>query len=204
MPLQRSAEEAGLDKCNGRDITLDSGGHVRIKYIWNETPKLSNMHSCKVVLDGEEFESVECAFQTAKRRHFLKTVEGFEGSGIQMKKLNNKSSLVSAIRKESGCSRSKAVVIYEDALSSWKEKTRDIMEQLLMSKFELNHDLRNLLIATGNWKIYEAKFRGGSVWERQSETDFGLLGELLMLVRDRMRGCASDWEIKTANVLRYK
>lgn len=170
------------------ELTLDERGDVRIKFIWSQSIKLSNLHPCLVKYEGIAYSSVEHAFQSAKRAHFFPELPvDLDQSCISLKKANNKKNLIDAMRADKKMTIKDAHAKYMSLLESWKQKTLRIMEELLLSKFTLNEDLRLLLLSTGDRNVYEAKFRGGSVWERQDETNFGLLGQLLMNIRKKVK-----------------
>ena len=79
--------------------------------------------------------------------------------------------------------------------TTWFGVSIGIMRGLLEQKFE--HPLfRELLQQTGTAKLYETKHRGGTLWERGGRvgvggvvpSGWGVLGDLLMDIRERQRG----------------
>ena len=170
------------------ELTIDECNDVRIKYAWNQSPKLSNIYTCHVMYGNQSFKSVEHAFQSCKRAHFLPELPlDLSQSAIDMKRSNSKKNLVLAMRAQHKIKIKQANARHSTLLELWKKNTASIMEELLKSKFSLNEDLRQLLLSTGDKRIYEAKFRAGSVWERQDEENMGLLGNLLMKIRSLLQ-----------------
>ncbi len=69
--------------------------------------------------------------------------------------------------------------------SDWNSIKIDVMETGLRAKFEQNHDLRELLLATGEEELQEGNMWGDTFWGIDLKTNVGEnhLGKLLMKIR---------------------
>mgnify|MGYP006135216673 CR=1 FL=1 len=168
--------------------------------------------------DGEVvvFNSSETAYQYAKAEYFEKRlrlklnftasfmVQNFPPTGIgpfEAKKRGGKCNFLNYIRKGSAhpITISEAKKLYDtiergipddpNPEDNWFASSKSVMEKILRIKFSaLNPMFVELLKRTGTRKIYEQKFRSGSVWERQgcitdNKESWGWMGELLVQIR---------------------
>jgi hypothetical protein len=84
----------------------------------------------------------------------------------------------------------RAQKLYAAVNQHWQNDNTNIMYELLKQKYSLeNPDFLQLLLATGDLEIHEARSRGGGFWEKHYPLhgDPGMLGILLMRIRAEMR-----------------
>ena len=131
------------------------------EYYW-----LSNFWKSNVAFEGMLYPSVEHAFQAAKTlstadRNEIRTADS------------------PAMAKYAG----KRIVLRED----WEDVKLEIMEQLLVSKFE-NEWLRNKLLATGDQELIEGNYWHDTFWgvDKKTKEGFNHLGKLLMKLRKHL------------------
>jgi len=123
---------------------------------------LSNFYSCPVEYDGLTYQNTEAAFQAAKcvdrneREKFVSLSPG------QAKKLGRK------------------VDLRED----WETVKIDVMRDVLKSKFSLNSELREKLIATGDVELIEGNHWNDRFWGVCRGKGQNHLGKLLMELRE--------------------
>jgi ribA/ribD-fused uncharacterized protein len=125
---------------------------------------LSNFWPCKVCLDGQEFPSIEHAYQAAKwppaeRHRFLHIRTG------DAKRLG------------------KHAVLPPD----WEAKKIDVMRGLIQQKFAFRSKLGVLLARTGNWQLIEGNTWGDTFWGVCNGVGENWLGKLLMEQRKVLR-----------------
>ena len=127
----------------------------------DEHDYLSNFYSCPVEYDGLTYQNTEAAFQAAKcvdrneREKFVSLSPG------QAKKLGRK------------------VDLRED----WETVKIDVMRDVLKSKFSLNSELREKLIATGDVELIEGNHWNDRFWGVCRGKGQNHLGKLLMELR---------------------
>lgn len=132
------------------------------KYRW-----LSNFAPCRVVLDGEEYPSVEHAYQAAKTTNIPSRKK------IQRIKRANRAKWLG-----------KRIGLRPD----WEQKKVEVMFDLLRQKFS-NEPFRKLLLHTGKAHIQEGNTWGDVFWRVSLISGKGenMLGRLIMRVRDDLR-----------------
>lgn len=127
---------------------------------------LSNFYACKIPFEGFTYPSTEHAYQAAKclnvadRNQFQMFV-----SAATAKKLGQK------------------VKIRPD----WDLIKLMIMEELVLTKFTIHKDLREMLLATSGFELIEGNNWGDTFWGQVSGVGTNHLGSILMKVRDRIR-----------------
>ena len=126
---------------------------------------LSNFYSCPVEYDGLTYQNTEAAFQAAKcvdrneREKFVSLSPG------QAKKLGRK------------------VDLRED----WETVKIDVMRDVLKSKFSLNFELREKLIATNDVELIEGNHWNDRFWGVCRGSGENWLGKILMEERERIK-----------------
>lgn len=126
---------------------------------------LSNFYSCPVEYDGLTYQNTEAAFQAAKcvdrneREKFVSLSPG------QAKKLGRK------------------VDLRED----WETVKIDVMRDVLKSKFSLNFELREKLIATNDVELIEGNHWNDRFWGVCRGKGQNHLGKLLMELREILK-----------------
>ena len=131
----------------------------------DEHDYLSNFYSCPVEYDGLTYQNTEAAFQAAKcvdrneREKFVSLSPG------QAKKLGRK------------------VDLRED----WETVKIDVMRDVLKSKFSLNSELREKLIATGDVELIEGNHWNDRFWGVCRGKGQNHLGKLLMELREILK-----------------
>jgi ribA/ribD-fused uncharacterized protein len=134
----------------------------------NENGEFSNFYMSKFTLDGEEWPSVEHYFMAQKNPEdivYQQQIRAAEWPNIAKK-------LGRTVELRDG----------------WDDIKYDIMAKAVHAKFEQNPVLHAFLLATNNQPLHEncrdawwgggPNFKGGRDW----------LGQILMDVRDRLRG----------------
>ncbi|MCU0496553.1 MAG: NADAR family protein [Anaerolineae bacterium] len=133
---------------------------------------LSNFYHTPLTWEGDEYPTIEHAFQAAKtdhpeeRRRLRETP-----SPLVVKRLGRKVTL----------------------RSDWEQVKLDIMADLLRQKFTRYPDLRDLLLATGDLEIIEGNTWDdrfyGAVWDETEQRWIGEnhLGKILMRIREELR-----------------
>lgn len=122
---------------------------------------LSNFHPSKVVLDDEEYPSVEHAYQAAKTANlsYRKLIREAISPGTA-KKLGKKAPL----------------------RPDWEAIKLSVMENLLRQKFK-QPDLRQALVDTGDAELIEGNWWGDVYWGVCASVGENHLGKLLMKIR---------------------
>ena len=126
---------------------------------------LSNFYSCPVEYDGLTYQNTEAAFQAAncvdrnEREKFVSLSPG------QAKKLGRK------------------VDLRED----WETVKIDVMRDVLKSKFSLNFELREKLIATNDVELIEGNHWNDRFWGVCRGKGQNHLGNLLMELREILK-----------------
>lgn len=125
---------------------------------------LSNFWPAVVVYDGEEYASVEHAYQAAK------TTDPLLRRGIR------EAPTGAAAKKKAKYLRS------EQLRPDWADIKLAVMEALLRQKFA-HADLRAQLVATAPRRLVEGNYWGDTFWGICKGTGSNHLGELLMRIR---------------------
>ena len=127
---------------------------------------LSNFWSALVVYDGDEYPTVEHAYQSAKvpphKRHPFRTPGVTAG---QAKKLGRQ------------------LAFCED----WDDVKDEIMEDLVRQKFTNHPGLRQKLLETGNQLIEEGNPWGDRYWGACRGSGQNRLGKLIMKIRAELQ-----------------
>lgn len=109
-------------------------------YYCNHDSILSNLHPCKLVHEGERFNSVEQAYQYSKAKHAVDFIAAEE-----ILLCNDSYELVRLGKR----------IFLEDA-SGWDDLRLDVMWKLLNGKFKQNPILASYLMSTSNRRLVEA------------------------------------------------
>ena len=126
---------------------------------------LSNFYPCKVRYLGQEFQSVEHAFQAAKAT-----------SSVDRERVRK--CLTPKDAKRLG----RVIKLRED----WESVKIAHMEMFIEEKFK-EPELRQWLLATGDAKLIEANGWGDAFWGQYNGRGENHLGRILMRVRSRIR-----------------
>jgi ribA/ribD-fused uncharacterized protein len=124
---------------------------------------LSNFYPVAIVLDGEQYSSVEHAYQAAKTLDPLKRKRFLNISAPAAKRLG------------------RSITLRPD----WEDFKLDIMFNLLQRKFR-NPELRRKLKDTGDAILIEGNHWGDTFWGICKGDGYNMLGQMLMLVRDEI------------------
>jgi N-glycosidase YbiA len=125
---------------------------------------LSNFHPVKVVFEGDEYPSVENAYQAAK------TLIPSERYAIRLATPGAAKRLGKRVRLR----------------SQWNELKLSIMLNLLDQKFK-NPELRHLLLETKDVELIEGNEWGDTFWGVCKGLGQNHLGRLLMQIREEIR-----------------
>lgn len=131
---------------------------------------LSNFWYVDVVLDGEQYPTVEHAYQAAK-------TNDPSARGLI------RAAATPGIAKRMG----KSVSLRPD----WEAIKVEIMRDLIEQKFARS-DLRGLLLATGDKYLEETNTWGDTFWGVCNGRGFNGLGSILMYVRSQIREQANE------------
>lgn len=123
---------------------------------------LSNFVPCKIMLDGEEYDSVENAYQASKTLNHNERMKFKNITPGQAKRLGRK------------------ITIRDD----WSRVKLSIMYSLLIQKYA-NPPYKNMLIETGYIRIEEGNLWNDTFWGVCLETGKGQnnLGKMIMEIR---------------------
>lgn len=123
---------------------------------------LSNFAPCKIMLDGEEYDSVENAYQASKTLNHNERMKFKNITPGQAKRLGRK------------------ITIRDD----WSKVKLSIMYSLLIQKYA-NPPYKNMLIETGYMRIEEGNLWNDTFWGVCLETGKGQnnLGKMIMEIR---------------------
>lgn len=128
---------------------------------------LSNMYSCKIHYDGEEFPCVETAFQYAKTHDasMFTTDKGYFVNGFVARKIGRSCPLP----------------------KFWDQIRMPIMYELLEDKFYHNEKLRQALKDTGDIWIQEDNTWGDKFWGICNGEGQNMLGKMIMEIRQNIQ-----------------
>ncbi len=127
---------------------------------------LSNFYAVNVMWEGEEYFSVEHAYQAAKYLY---------GSVIRSK-----------IRAEVDPRKAKRLGRSPGIQKGWDNLKLSVMETLVSRKFFDNPGLRNLLLNTGTGLLQEGNWWGDRFWGVYKGEGENHLGKILMKVRGKL------------------
>ena len=125
---------------------------------------LSNFYPVPITLDGVTYPTAEHAFQAQKdltRRHDFTT-----GSPSDAKRLGRRVRL----------------------RADWQEVKDDLMYEIVRAKFAQHPDLTERLLKTGDNPLIEGNTWGDTYWGVCNGKGKNVLGNILMRVRDDLRG----------------
>ncbi len=122
---------------------------------------LSNFWPAQVVLDGEVYPSVECAYQASKTPD---------------KRLRERMRVSSAVAKRLGKSLCPLSV----------QERLEYMRDLVSQKFSVE-PLRSKLLATGDSELVEGNWWGDRFWGVSAGRGENHLGKILIEVREKLR-----------------
>jgi len=130
---------------------------------------LSNFYPALVVLDGEEYRTVEHAYQAAKSSDPLtrKVIQVLETPGLA---------------RSAGRSR----VVVRDLRPDWDEARVPVMLDLVRQKFS-DPLLGARLLATDNALLVEGNAHGDTFWGSVNGKGKNMLGVVLHIVRDELQ-----------------
>ena len=126
---------------------------------------LSNFYPCKVRYLGQDYTSVEHAFQAAKTTN---------------------SSDRETIRKCITAKEAKRLGRHIKLREDWESVKLAHMEMFVQEKFK-NTKLRDWLLETGDDELVEGNFWGDTFWGRCDGVGENHLGRIIMNVRDKIR-----------------
>lgn len=127
---------------------------------------LSNFYPCNIQYEGVFYPSTEHAYQAAKCADPKDKLQfEFMISAGKAKKLGQK------------------VKIRPD----WDLIKFMVMEELVLIKFTLHKDLREMLLATDGFELIEGNYWGDTIWGVCKGVGENHLGKILMKVRDRIK-----------------
>lgn len=125
---------------------------------------LSNFEPCIVEYEGLVYPSSEAAYQAAK---------------CEIKAHRERFLMIDAARAKS---LGRLIIIRKD----WNEIKLQVMQDILVSKFNKNSYLRNQLIATGNKFLEETNWWHDIFWGVCNNKGENNLGKVLMKIRESM------------------
>ena len=127
---------------------------------------LSNFYPAKVILAGDEYPTVEHAYQAAKTTNVAErdTIRGVARPG-EAKKLGK---LIST-------------------RDSWNQIKLNVMKDLVQQKFFKHRDLKRRLLDTKDSELIEGNWWGDRFWGVCEGEGENHLGKILMEVRDSLR-----------------
>lgn len=126
---------------------------------------LSNFFEAPVVFNGLRYQSNEAAFQSAKTRNLETRMRFAKMNPSQAK------------------AQGRALMLRSD----WEQVKLQIMHQICYSKFTLNPELGEKLLATGNEHLEEGNAWGDTFWGTVNGHGQNWLGKILMRVREELR-----------------
>lgn len=132
-----------------------------VKGFFGEYRFLSNMEPIKISYDGDEYHSVENAYQAAKIQQKEKKDAFINCTPIQSKRL------------------AKNIILPE----GWHKRKYSIMYELTLKKYR-DINLREKLLATGDKHLEETNYWHDTYWGVCDGVGKNKLGEILMMVRD--------------------
>jgi len=143
-------------------------------YRANEKPygAFSNLYRCQVEFEGEVYLTSEHAYQAGKARK----------PDVRKWLMEAPSPALLAMAAHG--------LYYWDVSPGWSTKKFDRMRAVLRAKFTQHHDLKDLLLATGEARLVEAATVDNEVnrlWGEVNGVGRNMLGILLMELREKLR-----------------
>jgi ribA/ribD-fused uncharacterized protein len=158
--------------------------------------EFSNYYISKIQWDGKTYPSSEHLFQALKFINDNKDNRSMEYANIIRQQSTPNKSRILAIQKTGGGYKWRTdlnplIVKYQDVKirSDWDKVKDKVMEEVLMSKFSQNEQLKNLLLNTGDKLIVENSPRDYYWGIGKHENGKNVLGKLLMKTRTILRTC---------------
>lgn len=127
---------------------------------------LSNFYPCDIVLDGTTYPSVEHAYQASKTT-------------------NIKTRQIICNAKTPG--RAKYLGSRVILRKNWDKIKLNVMENLVLQKFNDNKELRVKLLHTGDTQIEEGNYWGDTFWGVYKGKGKNHLGKILMKTRSSIK-----------------
>lgn len=138
---------------------------------------LSNFWPCRVEFEGMVYPSAEHAYQAAK----------FPPRGTGMRaRIANMPGTHEGARSAKWLARQKASLEYVGGKEGWEEVKIHVMTRIVRSKFQLNADLREMLLVTGTEELQEGNNWNDRFWgicPPGSGKGRNELGKILMKIR---------------------
>jgi len=147
-----------------------------IKSFKDEFHFLSNFHTSYILYDGIVWPTVEHAYQA------MKTLD--ENQRMNILELDSPGAA-----KKYG----RTVTLRPD----WDDVKLEIMEELVLEKFESKADLREKLLATQDAEIVEGNTWGDTFWGVCNGVGENHLGKILMKIRDEIKQDAGSIKIQS-------
>jgi len=160
-------------------VTNDSG-KINVYAGTGDNADLSNFANRPFTFNGQKFDSVEQAFQYAKREYYDVSGKDDKTSQYFKAKVTNHSETILRAKSASEAKRlgSKDIgVTFEKDI--WDRESSRIMKDLMKASFEQNSEALKILLATGNTEITHKNKEG-------IEQDKGRFSKLLMEVRSEL------------------
>ncbi len=127
---------------------------------------MSNFYPATVTFDGQEWPSVEHAYQAAK---------------------TNSKTQREAIHRLPSARDAKKMGKLVDVRSDWDDVKVDIMYALVKEKFSRHSHLQALLLATEDAEIVEGNWWGDTFWGVCKGQGLNNLGKILMRIREEIK-----------------
>lgn len=127
---------------------------------------LSNFWPCKVVFEGDVYNSIEAAYVAAKTTDL---------------------SIRERIRSMESIGKIKALGRTFRLRDNWEEIKCEVMWDLLQQKFAPESELGKRLLETGDCRIVEGNHWGDTFWGVCNGVGENHLGEAIMAMRDLLR-----------------
>jgi hypothetical protein len=170
-----------MDTTESKLQTIKIRSRRVIPYFRGEHAFLSNFWPATVLIDGQEYPTVEHAYQAAKFDARLKSLaQKRDGSSLTVRQLIQQAPMP-ALAKKLG----KAYAVQQD--DHWHEIKLATMRMLVAQKFQNHIDLRAQLMATGDAELVEGNWWDDTFWGQVNGVGLNHLGRILMSVREELR-----------------
>lgn len=127
---------------------------------------LSNFWTCAIVFEGMSYKSVEHAYQASKTLDPVKR---------------------QVMQRLATATQAKRYGKQLELRHDWNDVRLGIMGYLVYQKFSTNHQLKHMLLATGDQQLVEGNHWGDTFWGVCKGKGANHLGKILMKVRDEIR-----------------
>jgi len=152
-----------------------------INHFRGEYGFLSNFSAAKVVYEGEEYPTVEHAFQAAKVDVDEMREIYYPGHGTGLQRWRE------VIRRAPTPGRAKQLGREAPLRTGWETNKVHVMRELLWQKFAPGRIHLDLLLNTGDASLIEGNTWGDTYWGVCDGKGLNMLGQLLMDVRAARR-----------------